>query len=188
MKNELVIRRLGGQTTVEDARAWQTLRLEMLLDTPQAFGMSHEEESARTPSEIEDRVSNKWSAPDNAVFGGFVDEKLVGAIGLYRKEQLKQRHKLGIWGMYVTKAHRGRGFGRMLILEVLRVARTLENAGFVELGVESSNESAKSLYESLGFRRWGTEPAALYVNGKYFDEDFMSLKLEKEKGDPSQFL
>jgi hypothetical protein len=41
----------------------------------------------------------------------------------------------------------------------------------------SENDFAKKLYKSLGFKVYGVENNALMYNGKYYDEDFMVLKI-----------
>jgi RimJ/RimL family protein N-acetyltransferase len=40
--------------------------------------------------------------------------------------------------------------------------------------VNSQNEAARKLYESLGFRRYGCEIDALNVNGVFHDADLMA--------------
>ncbi|MCW1928107.1 GNAT family N-acetyltransferase [Bhargavaea beijingensis] len=44
------------------------------------------------------------------------------------------------------------------------------------MAVVSDNGPAKKLYTSLGFENYGTEPHALKVGGKYYDEDLMVLR------------
>ncbi|WP_317935242.1 GNAT family N-acetyltransferase [Sporosarcina aquimarina] len=43
--------------------------------------------------------------------------------------------------------------------------------------VVTTNSTAKKLYTSLGFEKFGTEKRALKVDGDYFDEDLMVLFL-----------
>ncbi|WP_059170388.1 GNAT family N-acetyltransferase [Bacillus sp. FJAT-27445] len=46
-----------------------------------------------------------------------------------------------------------------------------------ELAVTSSNSPAKKLYESLGFVTYGVDRNALLINGQYYSEDLMVLKV-----------
>ena len=39
----------------------------------------------------------------------------------------------------------------------------------------TTNAPAVALYEHLGFKRYGTEPRSLLVNGRYLDEYLMVL-------------
>ncbi len=44
----------------------------------------------------------------------------------------------------------------------------------IQLTVASENEAAISLYEKLGFRRYGTEVDSLRVSGNSYDEILMA--------------
>jgi len=41
-------------------------------------------------------------------------------------------------------------------------------------------EPARKLYESLGFIAWGREPASLWLDGEFIDEDHMVLDLRQK--------
>ncbi len=45
------------------------------------------------------------------------------------------------------------------------------------LGVVSTNEPAKRLYESMGFKTYGIEKRAIKMNGVYSDDEHMVLFL-----------
>jgi hypothetical protein len=47
----------------------------------------------------------------------------------------------------------------------------------VALGVSAQGEAAMSLYESLGFATWGTEPDALRIDGAAIAQHHMMLRL-----------
>ncbi|UOK59805.1 GNAT family N-acetyltransferase [Bacillus sp. OVS6] len=55
-----------------------------------------------------------------------------------------------------------------------------ENAAIekVDLAVAVDNQSAKALYESLGFIQYGEYKEALKIANGYVDEIYMSLELE----------
>jgi ribosomal protein S18 acetylase RimI-like enzyme len=61
------------------------------------------------------------------------------------------RTRIGVFGVEVAPAHRGKGYGRFLVAEILRNAR--EN-GFERAEVQtlSDNQPALALYQSLGFK------------------------------------
>jgi ribosomal protein S18 acetylase RimI-like enzyme len=61
----------------------------------------------------------------------------------------------GLHRLYVDSAHQGRGLGRMLLEAALRHPRLAE-AGRIFLQVWEENPRAVRLYESVGFRRFGT--------------------------------
>jgi RimJ/RimL family protein N-acetyltransferase len=48
----------------------------------------------------------------------------------------------------------------------------------VKLGVAATNISAIRCYERCGFSTYGTEPRAIFYEGKYYDEFLMSRSLD----------
>lgn len=99
-------------------------------------------------------------------------------VGLFREQGDKQRHKGVIWGIYVAPETRGMGVGRMLLREAVKLANEMDGLEQIKLGVVTSNAKARSLYASMGFENYGLEKNSLYVNGEYYDEEFMALWLE----------
>ena len=164
------IRRL----TPADATAFQALRLAALKETLTAFGSSYEEEKDFTASMIKGRLGEK---PDRGPFGAFEGEALIGLVALGRESMHKLAHKALIWGMYVTPEARGNGVARALLLDALSLARSVPEVKQVNLCVNASNAGAIHLYESVGFKAFGREPGAMFVNGELHDEIHMYLRL-----------
>ena len=141
---------------------------------PFAFGESPAELRA-TPVAV---FANRLRESGGFVMGAFDGPSPAGMAGLYRERHLKRRHKATIWGVYVRVSHRGMGVGRALIAAVLEEARRLPELRQVQLSVAATQHGARALYASLGFRSYGTEPAALMANGEYVDEEHMYLPVE----------
>ena len=55
----------------------------------------------------------------------------------------------GVFGLHVSPAHRGRGIGRWLTVEALRIAAAA-GASLTYLQVEPDNAPAQHLYRGLG--------------------------------------
>ena len=157
-----------------DASAFQAFRLSGLLEAPTAFGSSYEEEKDFPASTIEGRLAIK---PDRGPFGAFENDTLVGLVALGRENMNKLAHKALIWGMYVTPSARGKGIGRALLLEALTLARSVPEIKQVNLCVNAGNASAIRLYEAVGFKAFGREPGAMFINGEFHDELHMYLRL-----------
>ena len=165
------IRRL----TPGDAKAYHRVRLSGLRQDPTAFASSDEEERDMPEAVVADRLAVR---PDRGTFGAFDEDTLVGIVTLGREDRLKQRHRGMILGMYVTPEARGKGVGRSLLTEALALARSVPGLVQLTLGVNAENPAAIALYDSLGFRRCGLEPAALKVGDRLYDEVRMVLRLD----------
>lgn len=157
-----------------DAAPLRQLRLDALVETPESFGSSYEEEHTLTLEDI-----RGWIQPsdDSAMFGVFRGETLAGIVGVGRQRKLKMRHKAHIWSMYVAPAQRGQGLARQLMQAAIAHAANMRGIRQVQLSVTANNLAATGLYLSLGFTEYGREHEALCVNGELYDEALMALPL-----------
>lgn len=171
MINQFTVRRL----TSTDLKAYFDLRLESLKNSPENFMTSFEEEKARGVDGYKKLLNDE--AEENLIFGAFVNDTLVGAIGLYQETPLKAKHKSNIWGMYVKPAYRKHGIGKALLKQAVDYAKITLKCSVLNITVESTNISAKKLYESFGFKEWGKESCAMMMDGNYYDECHMSFMI-----------
>jgi phosphoribosylglycinamide formyltransferase-1 len=161
-----LIRRLSPS----EAAAYRDIRLEALQNAPTAFVSSYEAESKNTLEEFAERLTTSYIA------GAWLGGSLVGTAGFYRERHTKVAHRGNVWGVYVKPEARGHGVARALITDVLAFARTQVKQA--HLSVVTENESARRLYEALGFIIYGTEPRSLFVDGRYLDEHMMVLRFD----------
>jgi RimJ/RimL family protein N-acetyltransferase len=165
------IRRL----TEHDAHALWHFRLHALESEPSAFG---EDPAEHLQSTVEQTARRLQSGGDASfVFGAFEGGELIGMVGIYRVDRIKRSHKAGIWGMFVAGQHRGSGAGRRLLEEAIRAAKAMPGVRSVSLSVIVTNQAARRLYLSVGFRPYGLEPHSLKVGDQYHDEEHMLLEL-----------
>jgi ribosomal protein S18 acetylase RimI-like enzyme len=169
----VTIRRLAPA----DAAAYRALRLRGLDEHPDAFTSSVEAEAAKPLSVTEDRLAPTGSY---VVYGAFVHGTLAGVVGFAREARAKNRHKAVVFGMYVAPDFSRRGVARALVRHLIATAK--EEAGLEQLvlTVTHSNESARWLYESEGFRSFGIEPRAIRVGDRYYDKNHMVRFLRPE--------
>jgi ribosomal protein S18 acetylase RimI-like enzyme len=167
---DIAIRRL----TEADATALRTLRLEALQTAPEAFSSSHDEEAAR-PLEWFATVAGR-AGPD-AVFGAFCANALVGMAGFVVSPKPKQRHKGTLVGLYVQPPFRRLGAACRLLDAV--IGHAVGCVMLLHATVTASNTAAQALYRKSGFVRFGTEPKALLVDGKFYDDDLLILDLSR---------
>lgn len=157
-----------------DHRIFYELRMTALQTNPESFGATPGEFAAQSQEERQRQLNG---GDDSFVLGAFQDEKLVGLLGFFRRKGEKLRHKGVIWGVYVLPEARRKGLARALLTEALQKCRPLEGLEAVLLTVVSSNQSARALYESMGFAAYGQERAALKIGETTVDEDLMELVL-----------
>lgn len=157
-----------------DLDAYLELRAEALLDDPLAFTSSPEDDTSSTRASL---LQQMLLAPDWILFVAEVEDRLAGSVGMIRRKHRKAAHKMNVWGMYVSPAHRGRGIAAALLDAAIAHARSMGDISWLELGVSDSAAAAQRLYERAGFRVWGSEPDALRYGGRSVAEFHMSLDL-----------
>jgi ribosomal protein S18 acetylase RimI-like enzyme len=160
-----------------DAEAYWELRLEALKQHPESFATSYEEALQRE-NPIE-QVASRLQGNGEFTFGAFLDGNLAGVVTLVQEKIMKMKHKAYIFAMYVSPSSRGTGTGKALLTAAIEHAKSNPEVLKLHLTVVSTNESAKKLYTSLGFKTYGHEEQALCVDGRYYDEELMVLFLNQ---------
>jgi ribosomal protein S18 acetylase RimI-like enzyme len=92
--------------------------------------------------------SNRFDRPGEALFGAWVDARLVGVCGLNIDPYAGDDRVGRVRHLYVLVAARRLGVARTLMAEIFSAAR----GRFATLRLSTSNPAAARLYESLGFR------------------------------------
>ena len=159
-----------------DVEEYVKLRREALLDSPLAFASSPADDLFSFAEPVREELRR---APDSVIIGAF-RPNLIGTVGLYRDRHLKSSHKMHLWGLYVTPSHRRQGVASHLLNAVLRHAAALPGVSWVDLKVSAATPGAQRLYERVGFRVWGTEPAGARYDGKTVADHHMALCLEPD--------
>ncbi len=164
-----VIRRLD----VEDAADFRAQRLDALKRHPDVYSASPEDWDIPI-SDIAERImaAHALGAFDPA-------GRLLGHLVLptHLPTQMKTRHKIEIWSVYVVPEARGTGVGRALMEAAIALARAL-GYEWVKLRVADHNPAARSLYESLGFVEYGCEEDYLRLpDGRRIAERMMHKRL-----------
>ena len=160
--------------TAPDLESYRALRLQALTECPASFGATPATEQAQSDAQI---VSRFGGSPGHIMWGGFDSNgKLCATLGMYRDQSEKTAHKAHLFAMYVAARARDLGLARRMLETAVDHANALKLRQIM-LGCNASNLAALRLYEQAGFSRYGLEPAALYVDGEYFDEVLMVLAL-----------
>jgi len=146
--NKLQIKAL----TTGDWSLYKSVRLESLLDSPDSFGSTYEQESALSDADWQSRLDLKTRGlaafPLVAEQGG---RALGLAWGVIHGPEVEIAH---IYQMWVSPAARGKGIAKALLSEIRTWA--LDNGcECLALDVTTSNEAAVCLYRSSGFMAMG---------------------------------
>ncbi len=151
-----------------DVDVFRNIRLYGLAESPDAFGQTAEDEQS-TPLEWFEKVLQ-----EQHVRGFFQEDRCVAVAAVGAASGLqKTKHKAFLWGVYVLPEVRRKGIGRVLLTHLLQQVSLLFEC--VQLKVGVYNQEALSLYESLGFKRYGLEERALKTHHGYVDEYCMVL-------------
>lgn len=162
--------------TAEDAAQYRRVRLQALAEHPEAFGSSAEDFAVQPLESVAERLANQTER--FSLFGVFVGDELVGLVGFGRDNGLKVRHRGGIYQMYVSPEQRGRGLGWQLLEYAVDYARQLPGLEEINLAVTVGNDPARRLYERFGFAFSHREPRYIKFDGRYYDIDWMTLRLQ----------
>jgi RimJ/RimL family protein N-acetyltransferase len=164
-----------------DAENYWALRLEALMENPEAFLTSYVDAIKR--KKPIDQVARNFRTEGNYTFGAFDNEELIGVVTLLQEKSEKIQHRANIFAMYVTPKKQGTGVGKALLTEAINKARNIEEIEKINLAVIASNQKAKNLYVNSGFAVFGIEERALKVNGVYYTDEHMVLHLKQGKED-----
>jgi ribosomal protein S18 acetylase RimI-like enzyme len=159
----------------DDGDALWNLRLRALQDNPEAFYITYEETLVAGKEQLLQLMFQKEPGKEAFSVGAFATD-LVGIVQFRRDEGSKNCHKGRILSMYVQPQYRGQGVGKALLLEAITQVKQLSGVEQLHLSVITTNAAARSLYQLLGFKIYGTVPHALKMNGQYWDEYLMILQ------------
>jgi RimJ/RimL family protein N-acetyltransferase len=136
---------------------------------PGEFGVTTEQEEhyLRTAEAVDGRL----------VAGAYEAGELVGMLSFSSGTRPRLRHA-GDFGMSVRRAHWGRGIGAALLTTLIDWARGTGVITKVNLRVRTSNARAINLYARHGSVPEGTATAEVRIDGQYFDNHLMGLRLE----------
>ena len=157
--------------TADDVESLRELRLEALRLNPVQFSAD--------PAEWEAKPLEFWRnlcGPNDAVFVAEDGGRLIGMAGLFRGTTPKNRHRAWIWGVYVRPDFRRRGIAGELLDACIAWGRA-QKLALLMIDVVVGNDHALRCYESHGFRTYGVQPMVVQVDGVFYDENLMAMRL-----------
>ena len=126
--------------------------------------------------------------PERELFAARLDRTIAGSAQLVRppRNNEAQGYVGQLTMSFVAPWARGHGLARSLTLAIEEAAR---DAGLrvLNLDVRETQDAAIRLYESLGYRRWGTHPHYAWIQdrwatGFFYHKDLMGNGARPEQG------
>lgn len=112
-------------------------------------------------------------------------DKLIGNISLIEVDLV---HRNAVLGIFIgDDSNRGKGYGKEAIKLLLEYGFNNLNLNNIMLNVYSFNKRAIKVYESLGFKKFGTRHKSHYFKGKFYDEIQMEI-LKEEYSEIEPFI
>ncbi|MBV8119989.1 MAG: GNAT family N-acetyltransferase [Alphaproteobacteria bacterium] len=116
-------------------------------------------------------LENYWKGvllvPERRLVVGRLDGIIAGSAQLTRAPRNNEAQAFAgtLAHLFVAPWARGHGLGRGIVLEIERLARELGLA-VLNLDLRDTQKAAIRLYESLGYRHWGTHPVYARVDNR----------------------
>jgi ribosomal protein S18 acetylase RimI-like enzyme len=137
----------------DDWVALREIRLRSLLDSPDAFGSTYGEESARSEPAWRDWAAGRWRGGVAVVFAA--RDPMGAVVGTATGAEFEAEPGVAhLYAMWVAPDARGSGVGRALVEAVVAWA-VGRGCGRIVLSVTESNRSARRFYEACGFADTG---------------------------------
>src|SRR5215204_2341054 len=152
-----------------DWRDLRAIRLEALRSEPAAFSSSYEESLAWSDEDWRRRLTNDHRLHLVAR----VQNYPIGIVGGYLASDEGDDTVAVVFGMYVTREHRGKGIGRLLLTSLIDRLSSFPQISTIRLGVTQTQNPARTLYESVGFQVVGKTEEGIVVNDRRYDELIM---------------
>jgi RimJ/RimL family protein N-acetyltransferase len=161
------------EAMISDAAQFRELRLHALQNAPTAFSADYQKNANQSLNYWESRLEKD---ENSAIFFAEYAGELIGMMGIGRGQSAKTKHSAGIWGVYVRPEWRGLHIAEALIECCIDWAKS-QQVNILKLAVVTISTSAVRCYERCGFKTYGTEPQAVFYEGRYYDEYLMSRNL-----------
>jgi ribosomal protein S18 acetylase RimI-like enzyme len=127
---------------------YRQIRLEALLDSPQAYSTTYQQMVDKPDTFWQDRLINAAARKESWLLFARVNECIVGMIGAFLSNE---SNRAMIVSVYVSPVYRGQGVSRALMEAILNELRQNQAIQEVELTVTSGQEAAIALYRRFGF-------------------------------------
>lgn len=119
--------------------------------------------------------------PERDLFVARLDQTVAGSAQLMRPPRYNEAQATvgQLMTSFIAPWARGHGLARMLVLAVEDAARAA-GLRILNLDVRETQEAAIALYQSMGYRRWGTHPNYALIDGRWLTGFYYCKDLSAE--------
>ena len=136
---------------------------------------------ALVAKQAEEMALRKFEGGD---FVFLVEDAAGVAVGSVNAHHCDPRAGTFMYGLFVAREHRRRGYAAEAVLLVLKYYFAELRYQKCTVSVHANNEASIALHEKLGFRREGTLRRTVYTGARYFDSHFYGLTREEWEQSP----
>ena len=129
-------------------------------------------------------LENYWKGvllvPERRLVVGRLDGVICGSAQLSRAPRNNEAQAMAgtVTSAFVAPWARGHGIGRRIVSEIEQLAREL-GLLVLNLDLRDTQRAATHLYETLGYRRWGSHPFYALVEGEFVPGHYYYKRLDE---------
>ncbi len=164
------------QLPPERWKEYENLRLEALLNDPQAFGQKYDKAIDFPDSYWIDQLKNTISKDKLLVYFAESKGKLIGMMGAFFHSNEETKESAQIFSVYVNKDSRGQGIANRLQEHLLTELHNIKSLKKIRVMVNKEQKSAVNLYKRGNFKLVKTEKKKL-GDGKEYKVDTLEQQL-----------
>jgi len=115
------------------------------------------------------------------IIGAWMENQLVGLVGINRDLRPSIAHKATLWGLFVSPPYRRQHIGRALVVEILAHAQTISGLTLLRAVVNINSAAALTLLMQSGFKEYGREPNAKKIGETFYDQIYLWYDLDQSR-------
>lgn len=163
----------------DDSQTYRDFRLLSRQTNPYSFISTLDHDSRLSLQHFQQTITSATKPPIYGIYGVFKQHQLISHLQLSPSYLPKQNHLVYIYEIYTHPKHRHQGHAKTLITHAISLVSNQSHLEQLHLKVNSSNQPAIQLYQSLGFKHIATKPQAIKESPhKYQDEFIFCLHLQ----------
>lgn len=121
---------------------------------------------------LEEKISKNFP-----VIVAVADNEVVG-FGMYSEFRFREAYKYTVeHSVYVDKEHHGKGIGKLLLEELIQLAKKQKLHTMIAV-IDAENQSSVNFHEKFGFKTVGIIKESGYKFDRWLDSVFMQLILK----------